>query len=314
MHRAVRLASPVVLHPLPPVLELGDEVRSAIAQGLPIVALESTILAHGMPYPQNMHTAIAVEQVVRQYGAIPATVAVIDGKIKVGLNSAEIERIAREGSKCRKVSRRDLASAIADSRGGKLIGATTVSGTMIAAQMAGIEVFVTGGIGGVHRGAEISMDVSADLIELGRTDVAVVCAGVKSILDIPKTLEVLETQGTAIAVLKSEEFPAFFTRKSGCPSPMVVQTEQDCAKMILESKRAGLKSGMVIAVPIPDETDGQEIEKATQLAIQEAEKKHIFGKDVTPFLLKRVNELTKGASLALSRDFLSIQQSLDILF
>jgi pseudouridine-5'-phosphate glycosidase len=291
MHRLdqirAQISAPILIHP---------HVKSALLENKPVVALESTILAHGMPFPQNLETARQVEQIVRDNGAIPATIAVMNGILKIGLSDQELEIIARKGNQCRKVSRRDLAAVLAS----REFGATTVSGTMIAAEMSGIDVFVTGGIGGVHRGAEVSMDISADLLELGKTSVAVVCAGVKSILDIPKTLEVLETQGTAVAVLNSEEFPAFFTRKSGSPAPMVVQSEKECAGIILNSKKLGLKSGMVFAVPIPDESDGEFIEKATQLAIQEAERNKIIGKDITPFLLKRISELTKGNSLKLS--------------
>jgi pseudouridine-5'-phosphate glycosidase len=228
-------------------LSYSPEVAEALRQGRPVVALESTIISHGMPYPANVKTAQEVEQVVRSHGATPATIAILDGRIRVGLTPAELETLGKLGHKAQKCSRRDLAYVLAT----KTPGATTVAATMLIAHMAGISVFVTGGIGGVHRGAESTMDISADLTELGRTPVAVVCAGVKSILDIPKTLEVLETQGVSVVALGTNEFPAFFTPHSGCEAPLRVNSPSECAQMIDAAQRLRLDNGMVIAVPIP---------------------------------------------------------------
>lgn len=277
-------------------LHVRHEVQAAIAAGRPVVALESTIITHGMPYPQNLRTARAVEQIVRDGGAVPATIAILDGECIVGLDDAQLERLARLGAaRVRKCSRRDLGPLI--SRRGH--GATTVSATMVLAQQAGVRVFVTGGIGGVHRGGELSMDVSADLQELGRTPVAVVCAGIKSILDIPRTLEVLESEGVPVLTLCSDELPAFFTRHSHCKSPHRVENATEAAGVIAAQERLGLSCGVLIAVPIPEEAEAEAepVQRAIEKALDEAEQSGISGPAATPFLLKRVNELTDGSSL-----------------
>eukprot|EP00760_Papus_ankaliazontas_P004280 PhM_4_TR1176/c0_g1_i1/m.14205/K16329/psuG; pseudouridylate synthase len=292
MHRVDTLQShlnsglPIKVHP---------DVARALKNGDPVVALESTIISHGMPYPENVQCARGVEDVVRKNGATPATVAILSGVIHVGLTSDELELFGKLGpAKIRKCSRRDMPLIL----GQRLHGATTVSATMMVAHMAGIPVFVTGGVGGVHRGGEHTMDVSADLTELGRTPVCVVSAGVKSILDIPRTLEVLETQGTTVMVLGADEFPAFFTRKSGAKAPMRVDTTAEAATVVGPMRRLGL-SGAIVAVPIPaeHEADGEIVAKAIDVALAEAAEKKVLGNDITPFLLKRVNELTQGRSL-----------------
>eukprot|EP00298_Acanthocystis_sp_HF-20_P008485 c17703_g1_i1.p1 GENE.c17703_g1_i1~~c17703_g1_i1.p1 ORF type:complete len:655 (+),score=275.52 c17703_g1_i1:25-1965(+) len=272
------------------------EIEKAIKENRPVVALESTIISHGMPYPENFKTAIEVEDIIRKNGAIPATIAILDGIIRIGLDRESLERLAQLGPKnVRKVSRRDIPSVIAL----KQHGATTVSATMALAHMSGISIFVTGGIGGVHRGATQSMDVSADLTELGRTPVAVVCAGAKSILDIGLTLEYLETQGVPVVGYETKEFPAFFTRHSGFETSDSVNNPKDCAKIVNQMTELNLKNGMLIAVPIPEkyEAQGALIEQATQQALKESEQQKVSGKDITPFLLKRINEITKGESL-----------------
>ncbi|KAL2912230.1 hypothetical protein HK105_208298 [Polyrhizophydium stewartii] len=279
-------------------VQVSGAVRAALAEGGPVVALESTIITHGMPFPQNLETALQVEAIVRQNGAVPATVAVLDGHVRVGLDDAELERLARIGMAATKTSRRDMALVAA--RG--LAGATTVSATMIAAHKANIKVFVTGGIGGVHRGGESSMDVSADLTELGRTPVAVVSAGVKSILDIGRTLEYLETQGvTVVSYGDSDEFPSFYTRQSGFKSMANLATPEECATLIYANASLGLGSGMVIAVPIPEKDafpHPQKVEQVIQDAVLEGERLGIRGKDITPFILDKVKSLTAGSSLA----------------
>ncbi|CAG8557154.1 17341_t:CDS:10 [Rhizophagus irregularis] len=267
------------------------EVFEALQGNKPLVALESTVISHGMQYPQNLETAVAIENIVRENGSIPATIAILNGKINLfqpitytGLSSNGLETLAQMGQKARKSSRRDLAYVVSQG----LTGSTTVSGTMVIAHRAGIRVFVTGGIGGVHWGAEKSMDVSADLVELGRTPVAVVCAGVKSILDIEKTLEYLETQGVSVTTFgETRDFPAFFTPRSGFM----------CAALIDANIQLQLNSGMLIAVPIPENeaADANKIQEALSIALAEA--KEISGKDITPFLLKRINEITQGDSL-----------------
>ncbi|KAI9363572.1 pseudouridine-5'-phosphate glycosidase [Pilaira anomala] len=272
------------------------EIQAAIQNKGPVVALESTIISHGMPYPQNVETAKAVEDIIRQQGAIPATIAILDGKVHIGLTDENLEQLGKVGYKAQKASRRDLSVVLAQ----KKVGATTVASTMILARMAGIPVFVTGGIGGVHRGAEQSFDISADLTELGRTPVAVVCAGVKSILDIPKTLEVLETQGVTVTTVgQDNKFPAFYTPDSGYKSPFFVNSTLDAAKLILANHELELGSGMVFACPIPSESaaDAKSIQSAIDTAISEARSNNVRGKDETPFLLKRIAELTKGGSL-----------------
>lgn len=272
------------------------EVASALRNGEPIVALESTIITHGMPYPENLKTAMDVEQVVRRTGAVPATVALIKGEIHVGLSSQMLEDIASAKGELVKISRRDLAPAVAQ----KMTGGTTVAGTMIVAHKAGIQMFVTGGIGGVHRGAEVTMDISADLVELGRTPVTVVSAGVKSILDIEKTLEFLETQGVCVATYgDSKEFPCFWTRSSGHEAPWNVRDPSEAASVIASRLSLGLQSGMLIANPIPTnhEADGKFIEGCVQDALKESRIQNVRGKDITPFILNRVHHATSGASL-----------------
>ena len=281
---------------LRPYLRLSPEVAAALAAGTAVVALESTIISHGMPYPQNLETALRVEAACRAHGATPATIAILDGVIHVGLEQAQLSTLAQLGEKCHKCSRRDLALLVAR----KQHGATTVAATMIVAEMAGIDLFVTGGIGGVHRGVESSMDISADLSELARTPVAVVCAGVKSILDIAKTLEHLETSGVAVAAYGAANFPAFFTRDSGIVAPSRVDSAAEAAAMVYTSLELGLGSGSVIAVPVPQSqaAQGQLIEQATTQALSDAATKGIKGRDITPFLLARINKLTGGTSLA----------------
>eukprot|EP00163_Fabomonas_tropica_P029885 TRINITY_DN657_c0_g1_i2.p1 TRINITY_DN657_c0_g1~~TRINITY_DN657_c0_g1_i2.p1 ORF type:complete len:381 (+),score=70.08 TRINITY_DN657_c0_g1_i2:179-1321(+) len=278
-------------------LHMTPEVRDALQQGSPVVALESTIISHGMPYPENVQCARSVEAVVRSQGSVPATIAILDGKVCVGLSFEQLERLGSLGpSKVSKTSRRDIARIVAE--GGN--GATTVSGTLVVASMAGISVFVTGGIGGVHRGVEATMDISADLTELGRSGgIAVVCAGAKSILDIPRTLEYLETQGVTVVGYGVDEFPAFFTRNSHCPVPTRLDTPGQCAALIDANARLALGTGIVIGVPVPrqHEAHALTVEKATQQALQETQDKGIVGRDITPYILKRVNELTSGTSL-----------------
>ncbi|MEG0258488.1 MAG: pseudouridine-5'-phosphate glycosidase [Lysinibacillus sp.] len=273
---------------------LSEEVKAGQAKGLPIIALESTIISHGMPYPQNVKTAREVEQIIRDGGAVPATIALIDGKIKIGLSDEELEMFGNSQGVA-KASRRDLAYLLST----KKLGATTVAATMICAELAGIELFVTGGIGGVHRGAETTMDVSADLEELAQTSVAVVCAGAKSILDIGLTLEYLETKGVPIIGYETEELPAFYTRKSGFEVNFKLDTPAEVAAMLRTKWQLGLTGGAVIANPIPevDALDHDFITSIIEKALQEAEDNGIQGKNVTPFLLGKVKELTEGKSL-----------------
>lgn len=275
-------------------LDIAEEVALALAEGKPVVALESTIISHGMPYPANVETALAVEANVRSRGGIPATIAVIRGRIKVGLSRDQIEYMARAGG-IRKVSRRDLPVVIAM----KQDGATTVAGTMIAARMAGIQVFVTGGIGGVHRGAGESFDISADLEEMKNTDVTVVCAGCKSLLDIPATLEYLETAGVPVLVIGSDEFPAFYSIASGCPSPLRLDDPGDIARVIARKKELELEGGVLVACPVPAEQEipYEEMDRIIRQALAEAEQQQVFGSRVTPFVLKRIVEITEGRAL-----------------
>ncbi|XP_031479223.1 pseudouridine-5'-phosphate glycosidase isoform X1 [Nymphaea colorata] len=277
-------------------LKIAPKVSDAISRGLPVVALESTIISHGMPYPQNLETALEVEKVVMDNGAVPATIAILNGVPCIGLSREELELLARLGTKVRKTARRDIPYIVAT--GGN--GATTVSATMFFAAKVGIPVFVTGGIGGVHRHGENTLDISSDLTELGRTSVAVVSAGVKSILDIPRTLEYLETQGVTVAAYNTQEFPAFFVGSSGCQAPFRVDTPEACARLIDENMKLGMGSGILIGVPIPEAhaASGTLIELAIKRALDEARDKNIVGNAATPFLLFRVNELTGGASLA----------------
>ena len=276
---------------------VSPEVASALQTGRAVVALESTIITHGMPYPQNYETAKSVETVVRDNGAVPATIAVIHGAVHIGLTDEELRSLsAMDHSKVIKASRRDLAYAISS----KLTAGTTVSATSLLAVRLGISVFVTGGTGGVHRGFEETMDVSADLTELGRTPICVVSAGVKSLLDIPRTLEFLETQGVSVIGFDTDEFPAFFTRHSGVKVPLRLNNSEQVAMMIEASvNKLHLQSGILVGVPIPTEyeADGAQMEAAIQTSLKEMHEKHITGRDVTPFILQRVNELTKGKSL-----------------
>jgi pseudouridine-5'-phosphate glycosidase len=275
-------------------LSFSPEVANARTTGKPVVALESTIISHGMPYPQNVQTAREVEQIIRDAGAVPATIAIIGGKICVGLTDAQLEELGKSPDAL-KVSRRDLAYVLSQ---GKL-GATTVAATMICAQLAGIKVFVTGGIGGVHRGAETSMDISADLQELAQTNVAVVCAGVKSILDIGLTLEYLETHGVPVVSVGQPGFPAFFTRESGFNADFQLDTAAEQASFIATKWALGLNGGVVVSAPVPaDEAmPKEEIDAITLRALQEAEQNGVTGKKVTPFLLARIKTLTEGRSL-----------------
>ena len=277
-------------------LDVNPEVAAAVAAGKPVVALESTIISHGMPYPQNVETALKVEQIIRENGAVPATIAIIGGRLKAGLTAEEIEYFGKKGQDIAKASRRDLAVLCA--RGED--GATTVTTTMIIAHMAGIKIFATGGIGGVHRGAETTMDISADLEELGQTPVMVVCAGAKSILDLGLTLEYLETKGVPVVGYGTEELPAFYTRQSGFGVDYRMDTPQELAAAFKTQNELGFKGGMLVANPIPEEyaMPFETINAAIDQAIREAEEKGIHGKETTPFLLARVSELTGGNSLA----------------
>lgn len=276
------------------MIDIKQEIKEALEQGLPVVALESTIISHGMPYPQNVETARNVEQIIRDKGAIPATIAIIDGVLKVGLSEEELEFFG-QSKEILKASRRDLPFIV----GNKLHGATTVATTMIIAKMAGIKVFVTGGIGGVHRGAEHSFDVSADLTELSQTDVAVVCAGVKSILDIGLTLEYLETLGVPVLGYQTKDFPAFYTRKSGFEVLYPLDSPEIAAKTLKAKWDLGLKGGVVIANPVPEkhEMDHGVITSAIDNALIECDELGIKGKDITPFLLGKIKDVTGGDSL-----------------
>ena len=280
----------------PAYLDIAPEVAQALQAGQAVVALESTIISHGMPYPQNVDTALQVEDTVRQHGAVPATMAIVGGRLKAGLSRAEIEQLGRAGHAVTKVSRRDMPFIVAS--GG--MGATTVAATMLIAAMAGIRVFATGGIGGVHRGAAESFDVSADLQELAQTPVAVVCAGAKSILDLRLTLEYLETHGVAVVGYQTDALPAFFTRDSGFAVDYRLDTPAAIAAVLKAQWAMGLQGGMVVANPIPDAyaMPRAAIDQAIEQALHEATQQGIGGKAATPFLLARVNELTGGDSLA----------------
>ena len=276
-------------------LEISPEVKSALAEGRPVVALESTIISHGMPYPQNVETAMNVEKIVRENGAVPATIAIIGGKLKAGLSADEIEYLGKKGYDVTKASRRDLPVLVA--RGED--GATTVATTMIIAAMAGIKVFATGGIGGVHRGAEVTMDISADLEELARTPVLVVCAGAKSILDLGLTLEYLETKGVPVIGYGTEELPAFYTRKSGFGVDYRLDTPDEIAAAFRAKLEMGLAGGMLVTNPIPEpySMDPDVINKAIDEAVAEANAKGVRGKQTTPFLLAKIKDITGGDSL-----------------
>ena len=281
---------------LNPYLDIAPEVLHALDSGLPVVALESTIISHGMPYPQNVQTALQVEAEVRAHGAVPATIAIVNGRLKAGLSVADIEQLGRSGREVVKVSRRDVPFIVASGA----TGATTVASTMIIAAMAGIRVFATGGVGGVHRGAQESFDVSADLQELARTPVAVVCAGAKSILDLRLTLEYLETHGVPVVGYQTSALPAFFTRDSAFSVDYRLDTPAEIARVLHAKWGMGLDGGMVIANPIPAEfaMSRDVIDAAIEQALAEAQTQGVGGKESTPFLLARVCELTGGDSLA----------------
>lgn len=276
-------------------LKISEEVRNALEHGKPVVALESTIISHGMPYPDNVKTALTVEKTVRENGAVPATIAIIKGVPTVGLSEEEIEHLGKEGTKVVKVSRRDIPVVIAK----KLDGATTVASTMIFAETAGIKVFATGGIGGVHRGATETMDISADLEELHQTNVTVVCAGAKSILDLGLTLEYLETKGVPVLGYKTDELPAFFTRKSGFKVDYRMDSPEEIAAAVKAKDALGLSGGMLVANPVPEEysMDPDKIEAVISEAVEEAKALGITGKKVTPFLLEKIRNVTGGDSL-----------------
>ncbi len=280
-------------------LIIKPEVKAALDAGLPVVALESTIISHGMPYPENVETALETERIIREEGAVPATIAILGGKIHVGLTEAELELLASR-TDVFKVSRRDMPYVLSQGK----YGATTVAATMIIAHMAGISVFVTGGIGGVHRGYIHTLDVSADLQELSQTPVAVVCAGVKSILDIGFTLEYLETMGVEVVGYQTEEMPAFYTQSSGFSVDFRMDSPEEVAALLAAKKRLSFKGGTVIANPIPEEHQmpREEIEAAISQALAEADERKITGKKITPYLLDRVKELTEGESLEANRE------------
>ncbi|MGJ7911960.1 pseudouridine-5'-phosphate glycosidase [Neobacillus sp. LXY-1] len=275
-------------------LTFSEEVRTAMEQGKPVVALESTIISHGMPYPQNVQTAREVEQIIRDNGAVPATIALVDGKIKIGLSDEELEMFGKS-TDVAKASRRDLAYLLAT----KKMGATTVAATMICAELAGIKIFVTGGIGGVHRGAETTMDISADLEELAQTNVAVICAGAKSILDLGLTMEYLETKGVPVIGYQTDVLPAFYTRTSEFQLNVRADDVETIASTLKTKWDLNLKGGAVITNPIPEEyaMDEATINNVIESALKEAKEKKISGKEVTPFMLAKVKELTGGKSL-----------------
>jgi len=278
-----------------PYLDVAPEVAEAIKAGKPVVALESTIISHGMPYPQNVETALNVERIIRENGAVPATIAIIGGRLKAGLSAEEIDYLGKTGAGVAKASRRDLPVLVA--RG--MDGATTVTTTMMIAAMAGIRIFATGGIGGVHRGAETTMDISADLEELAETPVMVICAGAKSILDLGLTLEYLETKGVTVIGYGTEELPAFYTRRSGFGVDYRLDTPEELAKAFHVKRELGLRGGMLVTNPIPEEysMDKAVIDAAIDTALAEAKANGVHGKAVTPFLLAKVKDLTGGDSL-----------------
>jgi len=280
-------------------LHFSPEVRQALEDKKAVVALESTLITHGLPYPENVETALAMEAAVREAGAVPATIAVLNGKITVGLGEADVERLG-QAEDVRKCSRRDLPLAVGLGED----GATTVAGTMVVAHMAGIRVFATGGVGGVHRGHPF--DVSADLVELGRTPVTVVSSGLKSILDLPLTLETLETQGVPVVGYGVDTLPAFYNRESGLPIDARVDTPQQVAQIIMAAVALGVQNGMLVTVPVPEEAalDAEEAEQAIQQAVAAADDHGISGKDLTPFILAEVKRLTEGRSLRANRALL----------
>ena len=276
-------------------LDIAPEVKKALEEGRPVVALESTIISHGMPYPQNVETALNVEKILRENGAVPATIAIIGGRLKAGLSAEEIDYLGRTGAGVTKASRRDLPVLVAK----KMDGATTVTTTMMIAAMAGIEIFATGGIGGVHRGAETTMDISADLEELAQTPVMVICAGAKSILDLGLTLEYLETKGVTVIGYGTKELPAFYTSHSGFGVDYELDTPEELAEAFHVKRELDLKGGMLVTNPIPEEysMDPKVINAAIDRAIAESVEQGIHGKAATPFLLARVKDLTGGDSL-----------------
>ncbi len=279
----------------PALLDIAPEVQAALQAGGPVVALESTIITHGMPYPQNVETARAVEAVVREGGAVPATIAIVGGRIKVGLEADTLEWLGT-ATDVMKLSRADLPFAVATGRH----GATTVAATMICAHLASVPVFATGGIGGVHRGVEATMDISADLDELARTPVTVVCAGAKAILDLPRTLEYLETRGVPVVGYQTDRFPAFWSRTSELPAPLRIDTAEDIVALVRTKAELGLGGGVLVANPVPQEHEipAAEIAGYIETALAEAGKRGIAGKAVTPFLLSHMFEITGGRSLA----------------
>ena len=276
-------------------LDISPEVKEAIENNRPVVALESTIISHGMPYPKNVETALAVEKIIRDNGAVPATIAILGGRLKCGLSEEEIEYLGKKGQEIVKTSRRDIPVVLSR----KIDGATTVATTMMIAHMAGVKIFATGGIGGVHRGAETTMDISADLEELANTPVMVVCAGAKAILDLGLTLEYLETKGVPVIGYGTEELPAFYTRKSGFSVDYRLDTPAEVAEAFDAQRKCGLRTGMLLTNPIPEEysMDADVINRAIDDAVAEAEAQGIKGKETTPFLLAKVKEITAGASL-----------------
>ena len=276
-------------------LEVSEEVKAALAAGKPVVALESTIISHGMPYPQNVETALNVEKVVRDNGAVPATIAIIKGKLKVGISKDEIDYLGQKGLNVIKASRRDIPVLCAKGED----GATTVAATMILADMAGVKIFATGGVGGVHRGAETTMDISADLEELAETPVMVICAGAKSILDLGLTLEYLETKGVPVFGYQSEELPAFYTRKSGFKVDYRMDTPMEIAAAYHAKEDLGMRGGMLVTNPIPEEyaMDHDYISKSIEEAIEEANRLGIKGKETTPYILDKIQKITGGTSL-----------------
>ena len=276
-------------------LEISPEVKKALEENRPVVALESTIISHGMPYPQNVETALKVEETIRENGAVPATIAIIGGKLKAGLSKEEIEYLGKKGTKVIKASRRDLPVLVSK----KEDGATTVATTMIIAAMAGISIFATGGIGGVHRGAEVTMDISADLEELAMTPVMVICAGAKSILDLGLTLEYLETKGVPVIGYGTKELPAFYTRKSGFSVDYRLDSPNELAYAFAAKRNMGLRGGMLVTNPIPEEysMNADVINEAIDRAVKESRELGIHGKETTPFLLARIKDITGGDSL-----------------
>ncbi len=276
-------------------LDVAPEVEKALSEGRPVVALESTIISHGMPYPQNVQTALAVEKIVRDNGAVPATIAILGGRLKVGISEKEIDYLGKKGTDVIKTSRRDVPVLVAK----KEDGAATVATTMLIAELAGVQVFATGGIGGVHRGAEVTMDISADLEELAMTPVLVICAGAKAILDLGLTLEYLETKGVPVIGYQTEELPAFYTRESGFSVDYRLDTPEEIADAWTTKRELGMKGGMLVTNPIPEEysMDAAYINKCIDEAVEEAKEKGIKGKETTPFLLAKVKDITGGDSL-----------------